>query len=583
MSNKTFIKGKDRDLESSIETMLAKLKALDIEIEEVSWLNPVPNVYSVHIRDKECPLMFTNGKGVCEKSALASALGEFFERMSCNYFFADYYLGEALSNSEFVHYPNERWFAISNEMPSELLDDELWDFYDPDGGLLPEHIYELNSGSGERGVCALPFKRLKDDKEIFFPVNLIANLYVSNGMSAGNTKTEARVQALSEILERYVKNNVISKGLCLPEIPQTHIDTFPHAKKAIESLQEHGYNLRVADASIGGAFPVLCVTLMNPKNGSVFASFGAHPCFEVALERTVTELLQGRGVDQLDSFASATFDMDEVSDSHNLVEHFINSSGLISYDFFKNDPDYEFVAWNHDSDTQSEFEYLSELIHKEGRDIYIADYEHMGIYACRVIVPGMSEIYPIQDLEWSNNNEGALLRKAILSLKEMDEDELQELSDDLEYGSAPDTQKVAELIGIAPDKETLWETLQVGELKAMVCFALQDLEGAKEWNSWSLEMEQVDEKRTRLYRCLDALLEIELDEERELHEYETSLKLIFGDKNFQICSAIMQAKEVFHGLHSPGLSLDGFKEHKKLLNAYMKVHKAKNERRVVNK
>jgi ribosomal protein S12 methylthiotransferase accessory factor len=275
--------------------------------------------------------------------------------------------------------------------------------------------------------------------------------------------------------------------------------------------------------------------------------------------------------------------MDEVSDSHNLVEHFINSTGLISYDFFKNDPDYEFVAWNHDSDTQSEFEYLSELIHKEGRDIYIADYEHMGIYACRVIVPGMSEIYPIQDLEWSNNNEGALLRKAILSLKEMDEDELQELSDDLEYGSAPDTQKVAELIGIAPDKETLWETLQVGELKAMVCFALQDLEGAKEWNSWSLEMEQVDEKRTRLYRCLDALLEIELDEERELHEYETSLKLIFGDKNFQICSAIMQAKEVFHGLHSPGLSLDGFKEHKKLLNAYMKVHKAKNERRVVNK
>ncbi|MCK4711179.1 MAG: YcaO-like family protein, partial [Gammaproteobacteria bacterium] len=87
---KTFIKGKDWDLESTIETMLGKLNDLGIEIEEASWLNPVPNVYSVHIRDKECELMFTNGKGATEKACLASALGEYFERLSCNYFFADF-------------------------------------------------------------------------------------------------------------------------------------------------------------------------------------------------------------------------------------------------------------------------------------------------------------------------------------------------------------------------------------------------------------------------------------------------------------------------------------------------------------
>lgn len=575
MSNKTFIKGKDRDLESSIETMLAKLEALGIHIEEASWLNPVPHVYSVHIRDKECSLMFTNGKGVCEKSALASALGEFFERMSCNYFFADYYLGEEFSNAEFVHYPNERWFPMTEEMPSELLDEALWDFYDPDGELLPENIFELNSGSGERGVCALPFTRVRDEKEILFPVNLIANLYVSNGMAAGNTKAEARVQALSEILERYVKNKIISEGLCLPEIPDEVIQRFPKTKEAIEKLQEHGYNLRVADASLGGVYPVISVTLMNPNNGSVFASFGAHPSFEVALERTVTELLQGRGVDQLDSFSAPSFDMDEVSDTHNLVEHFINSSGLISYNFFKDKPDYKFVDWNHDADTQSEFEYLSALIHNKGDDIYIADYEHMNVYACRVIVPGMSEIYPIEDLEWSNNNEGASVREAILSLKNLDEDELQELLDDLEYGSALDTQKVSELIGLVPDRDTLWETLQVGELKAMLCFALKDYRGAREWNSWSLLMEQRDEKRTRHYRCLDALLEILLDDDKGLEEYQDSLFLIYGTQSVRLCIDIIKGNEVFHGLDSPGLSLEGFTTHKKLLQGYNKIHNAK--------
>jgi ribosomal protein S12 methylthiotransferase accessory factor len=38
-------------------------------------------------------------------------------------------------------------------------------------------------------------------------MNIIGNLYVSNGMSAGNTITEARVQALSEIFERSVKKS----------------------------------------------------------------------------------------------------------------------------------------------------------------------------------------------------------------------------------------------------------------------------------------------------------------------------------------------------------------------------------------
>ena len=125
----------------------------------------------------------------------------------------------------------------------------------------------------------------------------------------------------------------------------------------MQELESHGYHLRVADASLGGHYPVMSVTLINPKDGAVFASFGAHPCFEVAFERTVTELLQGRSLDQLDGFQPPSFDLDEVADHHNLETHFIDSSGLISYDFFKNKPDFEFVDWNHNTNTEDEFEY----------------------------------------------------------------------------------------------------------------------------------------------------------------------------------------------------------------------------------
>jgi len=261
-------------------------------------------------------------------------------------------------------------------------------------------------------------------------------------MSAGNTPNEARVQSLSEIFERYVKNKIIAEGLCLPEIPQQVIDRFPGIKQSIEELQAHGYHLRIADASLGGKYPVISVTLINPRDGAVFASFGGHPCFEVAFERTVTELLQGRSLDQLDGFQPPSFDLDEVADHH----------------------------------------YCCRIIHEMGFDIYISDYNHLNVYACRIIVPGMSDIYPVDDLQWSNNNEGAFLREDILSLKQLSKAQWQRLLQQLEDGGYNDIQRVAEFIGIAPDPATPWASLRIGELKAMLYLAIKDYEQAIEWN-----------------------------------------------------------------------------------------------------
>ena len=576
MNDKTFIIGKDRDLESSIETMQQKLLALGIEVEEASWLNPVPNVYSVHIRDKDCGLMFTNGKGATAKACLASALGEYFERLSCNYFFADFYLGEEFAKGEFVHYPDEKWFTFdSDDMSQDLMDESLWDYYDPERVLKPANIADTNSGTGERGICAVPYVRQRDNKTIYLPVNIIGNLYVSNGMSAGNTENEARVQGLSEVFERYVKNKIIAEGICLPEVPQQVIDRFPGIKKSMQELESHGYHLRVADASLGGKYPVMSVTLINPKDGSVFASFGAHPCFEVAFERTVTELLQGRSLDQLDGFQPPSFDLDEVADHHNLETHFIDSSGLISYDFFKNKADFEFADWNHNTTTEDEFQYCCRIIHEMDFDIYISDYNHLNVYACRIIVPGMSDIYPVDDLEWSNNNEGALFREEILSLNHLQVPQWESILQRLEDGGFNDVQRVAEFIGIAPDPGTAWAGLRIGELKAMLSLACEDFEQAMEWNDWCLHMDQLNDERTRFYRGLQALLEIKLDESREYADYTASLKLMYGNETIDTCIRLLEGQERFHGLHSPGLSLQGFTLHNKLLEGYAKLHKAK--------
>ena len=162
-------------------------------IRDSSWLNPVEGVWSVHIRDSDCPLLFTNGKGASQAAALASALGEFFERLSCNYFWNHYYLGEQVAQAAFAHYPQERWFPLpaDDSWPAELLTPELQAFYNPQNAIGATALVDLNTGASERGICAIPYTRQRDGAEVCFPVNIIANLYVSNGMSAGNTPAEA--------------------------------------------------------------------------------------------------------------------------------------------------------------------------------------------------------------------------------------------------------------------------------------------------------------------------------------------------------------------------------------------------------
>ncbi len=574
---KTYIKGKDEALEVSIEKMQAQLQSLGFDIEEALWLNPVSNIYSVNIRDKNCPLLFTNGKGSTKNACLASALGEFFERLNCNYFFADYYLGNAIAHADFVHYPDEQWFPVDDTIYSRLLNNTLWPFYDPEKHLTPELLIDTNSGNTQRGICALPFVRQSDQQETWFPVNIIGNLYVSNGMSAGNTKMEARTQALSEIFERYVKNRIIAECISLPEIPDNIIQMYPKAHAAKLELEQEGFVIEVKDASLGGLYPVMSVTMMEPKSGRCLASFGAHPSFEVALDRTITELLQGRRLDSLDGFQTPSFDNEAVADPVNLETHFIDSSGLISYDFFKKEKDFEFVYWDFDSNTQSEFEFLSEMLAKEGKEVYIADYEHLGVYGCRILVPGVSEIYPVEELSWQNNNEGVLLRERVLSLGALDVEQAQDLLQELEESDFSDHSDVCGLIGIAPDPHSVWEGLRIGELKAMLALHVSDYEQALDWAQWCLEMEQLSETRDKLYRALSALLEIQLDENRQRELYLDALNDLYGEETIARCLALIDGVARYDGLFDAGMELEGLKRHQSLLTAYEKLQAAKQE------
>ncbi|WP_269531925.1 OsmC domain/YcaO domain-containing protein [Chitinimonas sp. BJYL2] len=577
----TYIPGKDLPLEQTIANMSALLAGLGVKIEIASWRNIVPNVWSLHIRDAHSPMCFTNGKGSTKESALASALGEYIERLNCNHFYAGSYWGEEIANAPFVHYPNERWFKPGRKdaLPAEILDEYCRDIYNPDGELRGSHLYDTNSGNVARGICSLPFVRHSDGETVYFPSNLVENLYASNGMSAGNTLAEAQVQCLSEIFERAVKREIIEGEFALPDVPQDVLAKFPSIVAGIKGLEEQGFPVLVKDASMGGQYPVMCVTLMNPRTGGVFASFGAHPSFEVALERSLTELLQGRSFEGLNDLPQPTFESQAVTEPNNFVEHFIDSSGIVSWRFFSAKADFEFVEWDFThqgaNSNAEEAATLFGILKDMGKESYVAVYEHLGAAACRILVPGYSEIYPVEDLIWDNTNKSLLFREDILNLHQLDDASLEALLDRLENNELDEYGDIATLIGIEFDENTPWGQLTVLELKLLINLALQDFETAHDLVGAFLQYNDNSVERGLFYQALNVVLAVILDDELALDDYETNFRRMFGDARMDAVIGSVGGSVRFHGLTPTSMKLEGLERHQRLIDSYQKLHVAR--------
>ena len=571
----TTIVGKDAPLEQSIAHFQEILKKLKIVVRESNWLNPLNDVYSVHLDIESCPCIYSNGKGSSRLAARASAYGELFERLSTHMSFSDYYLGLDNSNAPYVHFKDEKWTVIdpnAPQIPSDVLNSSLRKFYSEGTDLNLEDLVDLQSSAFSRGVCSIPFTNARNGEVVYFPVNLLDNLYGSNGMSEGNTEYEALVQGLSEIIERYVKKEIIKRGLALPVIPDEILQKYEKSYNSLKTLQ--GDNLKVIayDASLGGKFPVVCVVLFNQSNGTCFASFGAHPIFEVALDRTITELMQGRTFSDLDNFDEPDFDLERTSDIVNLESHFVDSTGILPMQMFRKIPDYKFVAWDFSGNTQEQYKALRYMIAKLGFDIYVRSYNELGVCVYRTIVPGMSEIYPVDDLVYNNTNSGIDFQDALLSLPGSEEtvETYADYLDELESEDIDNDVLVCQLLGIQPDPKSKWASLRMGELRCLIALAAKVYPSALTYAIWTVRYNQNDFSLDKLsfYQCLIKVLQCKTEGSLNEEDYLEGFELLYGKKTLQNVLDHVNGNARFNGLTASDLNLKGFKSHQELIRIY---------------
>ncbi len=185
----------------------------------------------------------------------------------------------------------------------------------------------------------------------------------------------------------------------------------------------------------------------------------------------------------------------------------------------------------------------------ENKEVYIADYEHLGVYACRIIVPGISDIYPAEDLWLANNNMGSHLREILLSLpgSARNKEDYLNLIEQLDEEGFDDFTRVRELLGLATGADNGWYTLRVGELKAMLALAGGDLEQALIWTEWTMEFNSsvFSPARANYYRCLQTLLLLSQEDARQPLQYLNAFIKMYGAEAVEAASAALSGEAAF--------------------------------------
>ncbi|MFZ3194372.1 MAG: YcaO-like family protein, partial [Moraxellaceae bacterium] len=228
--------------------------------------------------------------------------------------------------------------------------------------------------------------------------------------------------------------------------------------------------------------------------------------------------------------------------------------------------DVAFVDWNFSQTTEEDYQWCVDTLHAMDKEIYIADFQHLGVYACRILVPSMSEIYPIDELQWENNSIGNQVRPALLKLQDLSKAQSKQLLKNLLSLDLPDELAITTLIGLAAEPDSLWKSLRMGELKTLAALACGNLDEALEGCAWIAQFGQLPAQRLRLYRCIASMIQLD-----DVAPFTQHVTLLFGADTVAQAQALLQREQQYLGLDNLGADMHGSRVHEQLLIAYDKV------------
>jgi len=353
----------------------------------------------------------TNGKGLTPEYSLASAYGEFMERLQNYFIFTD---GLTYAKKEYI-------LENENEFSKVILDNNLvLDFnFDPEEKRISydeltqiqKEIFDNIATFNELTALALkdndnkkmlfaPFYCVKEKCTEFLPIGSIILQAKSNGMCAGNTKEEAIIQGMCEIFERYVLKMIYKNEIAPPTIPTTLFEGTKIYDLFSQLEEDNNISIFIKDCSLNKGLPVIGLLIIDHDSNSFAFHIGADPSPVIALERCFTELLQGRELNE--AFIQFDITKDPFVDStlprakrvnKEFMKFVVDGSGSLPNSILSSNFSYPFTVLNQDlnKSDKEDLKYLLGKVEELGFRTYIRDVSFLNFPTFFVYIPGMSE------------------------------------------------------------------------------------------------------------------------------------------------------------------------------------------------
>ncbi len=391
---------KEVEPKETVKRLKKILNEIGINVEENWSKKSSVDTYSLRVCVKGTNLG-QNGKGMTKEFAMASGYAEFFERMQNG--LLRFRIEKPTKELPFSIFPDEKEISIEElmEKPNSVLEN-----------ILEANNYKSKTKEEQikfiKEICNENCKIVENEKNLSLPyysvkhkcIEYVPNMifdyrYASNGMCAGNSPEEALVEGISEILERYVAFEILRKRLVLPEIPQNYIENFPKVKEMVEKLKRNEeYYFRLVDCSLGGKYPVAGLYILEKNTGRFGFKLGAHPDYEIAMERCFTEAAQGMDIYEYAQNCIFDFYEQDEKESKNITKFALSDMAGVPYQILGEETNFKFTQMPDVSnlDNKAILKKLVNNILEEGRDILIRDVSTLGFPTFRIAIPGMSEI-----------------------------------------------------------------------------------------------------------------------------------------------------------------------------------------------
>lgn len=320
-----------------------------------------------------------NGKGISKEFAMASALAEFMERLQNNVLFQCDFSAQTRSAFGFEYFPDEKYISVS-----ELT---------ADNPSLP--AYWFDGHSMDENLLCVPFYSAREGRKHYLPIEILLNRHNTNGMCSGNTLQEAMVQGISEIFERRTQRKLLTGHISLPDVPRDYIKRYKKIDSMLSSLEaEDGYKFIIKDASGIEDYPVAVFIAVNMRKGTFGLKLGAHPQYDIAIERSMTEAFQGKGLEEFSQYCNLDFDIAGVDSYTNMFNSYKVGMGTYPPEIFRNTQHLLFKEPECVSaDNGAMCDWVIKKICARGLDLFVRDVNYLKFPAYHIVIPGLSEMF----------------------------------------------------------------------------------------------------------------------------------------------------------------------------------------------